>query len=60
MQLRKTNTAVEEEDTFDLLTQMRDNINEEIADRIRSLDINTLTPIEAIGILYEMKKTLEL
>ena len=49
----------QEEESFDLLTQMRDNINEEIADRIRSLDINTLTPIEAIGILYEMKKTLE-
>lgn len=46
------------EDTFDLLDQMQNNINEEIADRIKALDINTLTPIEAIGILYELKKTL--
>ena len=58
-QMPRKTPAQAEEDTFDLLTQMRDSINEEIADRIRSLDINTLTPIEAIGILYEMKKTLE-
>ncbi len=45
-------------DCFDLISQMNDSINEEIAQRIRSIDINTLTPIEAIGILYEMKKTL--
>jgi DNA mismatch repair protein MutS len=47
-----------DEESFDLLTQMQNNINEEIVDRIKALDINTLTPIEAMGILYEMKKTL--
>ncbi len=57
--IQKETSADKEDQTFDLLTQMRDDINGEIADRIRSLDINTLTPIEAIGILYEMKKTLE-
>lgn len=31
-----------------------------IADRIRALDINTLTPIEAMGILYELKKKAEM
>lgn len=46
------------EESFDMLTQMQDSINEEVADRIKSIDINTLTPIEAIGILYELKKTL--
>ena len=46
------------EDTFNMLDQMQNSINEEIADRLRSLDINTITPIEAIGILYELKKTL--
>ena len=46
------------EDDFNLLTQLEDNINEEIAERLKQLDINTITPIEAIGILYELKKTL--
>ena len=32
----------------------------EIADRLRALDINTLTPIEAMGILYELKKKADL
>ena len=30
----------------------------EIADRLRATDINTLTPIEAMGLLYELKKKL--
>jgi len=41
-----------------MLQQMQSSINEEIAEKIRALDINTLTPIEAMGILYEFKKTL--
>lgn len=47
-----------EQEGFNMLTQLNDSINEEIASRIKALDINTLTPIEAIGILYELKKTL--
>ncbi len=31
----------------------------EVAARLRSLDINTLTPIEALGILYELKKKVD-
>ena len=46
------------EDTFNMLSQLEDSVNEEVADRIKAIDINTLTPIEAIGILYELKKTL--
>ncbi len=42
----------------DMIEQMQNSINEEIADKIKALDINTLTPIEAIGLLYEFKKTL--
>ena len=42
----------------DMLWQMQQSINEEISERLRALDINTLTPIEAMGILYELKKTL--
>ena len=29
---------------------------QEIADKLRAIDINTLTPIEAMGLLYELKK----
>lgn len=32
----------------------------EIADRLRATDINTLTPIEAMGLLYELKKKAEM
>ena len=39
-----------EPEGFNMLTQLNDSI--------KALDINTLTPIEAIGILYELKKTL--
>ncbi len=31
----------------------------EVAAKIRALDINTLTPIEALGILYELKKKVD-
>jgi DNA mismatch repair protein MutS len=33
--------------------------NEEIAERLKSTDINTLTPIEAISLVYELKKIAE-
>ena len=30
----------------------------EVADRLRQVDIDTLTPIEAMNLLYELKKKL--
>ncbi len=33
--------------------------NEEIVERLKSTDINTLTPIEAISLVYELKKIAE-
>lgn len=33
-----------------------DMINEKIADAVRSVDINTLTPIEALNFIFELKK----
>ena len=32
----------------------------EIADTLRSTDLNTLTPIEAMGLLYRLKKKAEM
>ena len=40
------------------ITNKNSDLSFEVAERIKAIDINTLTPIEAIGILYELKKTL--
>jgi hypothetical protein len=32
---------------------------ENMKERIKNTDINTITPIEAMGILYEIKKMVE-
>ncbi len=42
----------------DLLFGMNASRESEVADRIREIDINTLTPIEAINTLFELKKLL--
>ena len=43
-------------DLFSGIIQSKDS---EIADKIRALDINTMTPIEAISALYEYKRLLD-
>ncbi len=35
-----------------------DMINSKIADRVKSVDINTITPIEALNFIFELKKML--
>ena len=45
-------------DSFDLFSGISASKDSEVADRIREVDINTLTPIEAMNLLFEMKKTL--
>ena len=49
----KSESAVD--DLFSSIVASKDN---EVADKIRSLDINTMTPIEAMNILFEFKKLL--
>ena len=44
--------------TFDLFTDMIASKESEAADKIRAIDINTLTPIEAMNFLFEIKKEL--
>ncbi len=46
------------EEPRDLFTELLTSADSEVADKIRSLDINTLTPIEAMNILFECKKIL--
>ena len=40
----------------DLLSGLMSSKDTEAADRLRELDINTLTPIEALNLLFELKK----
>lgn len=48
-----TVTAEEQNYTFDSVS------NEEIIEKLKNTDINTLTPIEAISLVYELKKMAE-
>ena len=48
----------EREVGFDLFTELARTKDSEVAERIRSADINTMTPIEAINLIYELKKQL--
>ncbi len=52
----KINTNKSEE--IDLFSQLSSSVDSEVADKIRALDINTLTPIEAMNALFEYKKML--
>ena len=46
-------------DTVDLFSAVRSSEADEAADRIRAVDLNTLTPIEAMNLLFELKKLLK-
>ena len=43
---------------FDLFTGIMASKDSAVADKLRAIDINTLTPIEAINTLFELKKML--
>ncbi len=45
-------------DGFDLFASIEASKDTEAADKIRALDINTITPIEAMNLLFELKKIL--
>ncbi|MBR7117689.1 MAG: DNA mismatch repair protein MutS [Clostridia bacterium] len=50
--------SVSTDDTFDLFSGIVASKNTEVIDKLREIDINTLTPIEAMNTLYELKKML--
>ncbi len=45
-------------DAPDLFTSIIASRDTEVADRLREIDINTMTPIEAMNLLFELKKML--
>ena len=48
----------EEPEAFDLFSGITESKENEVSDRLRSADLNTLTPIEAMNLLFELKKML--
>ena len=52
------NVTRKEEET-DLFSGFISSVNDDVADKLRSIDINTTTPIEAMNILFELKKMLK-
>lgn len=52
---KKQEPAAEENDLF---TALRSGVSDEVADKIRALDLNTVTPIEAMSFLFDMQKML--
>lgn len=46
------------ENMLDLFSSIAASQDSEVADRLRAVDINTITPIEAMNLLFELKKIL--
>ena len=45
-------------DTFDMFAQLQKSEADEVADELRKADLNTLTPLEAMNLLFALKKKL--
>ena len=54
---RAAQTRGDEPDT--IFSQIEEDVNREIADRLAGTDLNTLTPIEAINLIWELKGKLK-
>ena len=54
----RSSGKVKEESYASQPISFADSAAEEIKEKLKTLDINTLTPIEAMGLLYEWKKTI--
>ena len=54
----KNSSAVRDNtgDTFDIFSGIMASKDKDAADKIRATDINTITPIEAMNLLFELKK----
>ncbi len=51
--------AREQEETFDMFTMLGAEDEHAVAEELRALDINTLTPIEAMNLIFKFKKKLK-
>ena len=55
----KSDEAVIEENESDIQYNFKTNSTDDILELIKTVDINTLTPIEAMQTLYDLKKKVE-
>ena len=51
--------VIKKDDDADLFAGFVSSVNDDVADKLRSVDINTMTPIEAMNLLFELKKMLK-
>ena len=56
---RAVRTVKAESNEYDLLSAITETKDKEVSERIRETDINTMTPIEAMNLLFELKRKLE-
>ena len=49
----------EKEEPFDIFSNIEASKDKEISDKLRNVDLNTLTPIEAMNFLFELKSILK-
>ena len=54
----KSATVAQKEPSYDLFTDLISSKGNEVIDKLKETDINTLTPIEAMNLLFELKKML--
>ncbi len=54
----KVHSTEKRDNEFDLLSGLISVSEGEVIEKIKSTDINTLTPIEAMNLLFELKKTI--
>ena len=54
----KENSVAQQSAQVDMFASIIASKDSEAADRIRATDINTMTPIEAMNLLFELKKML--
>ncbi len=54
--VRKSEKREAEAEPVDLFTTLMASNDKEAADKLRATDINTITPIEAMNLLFELKK----
>ena len=54
--LRNTSVREDKSDNFDIFSSVMASKDKDVADKIRATDINTITPIEAMNLLFELKK----
>lgn len=51
--------VTKKDDEVDLFAGFTSSLNDDVADKLRAVDINTMTPIEAMNLLFELKMMLK-